>query len=523
MTTEARAIGISDPSTVTAYRLLWLAVILDVLAFGVGFGWDRRWHATHPVEDFFSPPHLSIYSMHFLATLTLMAITFDGRWRRQFGPAFRLWPFPFPEPGAIAIAGAGFATTALAGVFDAIWHTRFGLDETAWSFPHSMLGWGIFVAFVGIVACRIAVARERPIGWASALVLGFLLLGSSIERIPGPFLNNISTGVLELIRAVPVLAASAPFQHIVRTYEAWNITRLNGLFMPLAAIGAGLGIRLLQRFDPHPVVLIVLTAIVSYNAQWVPYVVPGAIVAWATADRELALARCGGLRVRRRDRIPQPRDREGRDRATALQRIVRDAGLRGRRLRRRQGLDGGERSHARTRPHVRDRRRNLHTCGHRRARPLRTRADAVVPNRTAFLRAITKAVSADLEDSAAPHELLMHSMLKLWFGNKDLHYECGVYERRRVVELGLHFESAPLTNLQLLGAFRARAKTIARRLPNARVEDWDRGWARVWEPIELRPLDARFQKELAGVLVRYVRVLEPILEDELPADVRWSR
>jgi hypothetical protein len=25
----------------TAYRLLWLAVVFDILAFGVGFGWDR--------------------------------------------------------------------------------------------------------------------------------------------------------------------------------------------------------------------------------------------------------------------------------------------------------------------------------------------------------------------------------------------------------------------------------------------------------------------------------------------------
>lgn len=45
-------------SAATAYRLLSLAVAFDVLAFGVGGGWDRGWHATHPFEDFFSPPHL---------------------------------------------------------------------------------------------------------------------------------------------------------------------------------------------------------------------------------------------------------------------------------------------------------------------------------------------------------------------------------------------------------------------------------------------------------------------------------
>lgn len=113
-------------------------------------------------------------------------------------------------------------------------------------------------------------------------------------------------------------------------------------------------------------------------------------------------------------------------------------------------------------------------------------------------------------------------MVKLWFGNKDLHYELGVYARRKVIEVGLHFESDPLTNQVLLGAFKARAKTVAKRLPDARIEAWDKGWARVWEPIPLQPLDARFSAQVTGTLARYVRVLEPLLEDALPADVRWS-
>ena len=294
VTTEAHAATLDRSSASTAYRLLWLAVIFDVLAFGVGFGWDRRWHETHPFEDFFSPPHLFLYSMHFLATLTLTAITFDDRWRAHFGRAFRLFPFPFPVPGAIAIAGGGFVVTALAGVFDAMWHTQFGLDETAWSFPHSMLGWGIFVAFVGIVACRVALAERFPIGWPSALVFGFLLIAASIERIPGPFLNNITIADLEVIRRIPVLAIEPAFQHTIRIYEAYDITRLSVLFVPLAAAGAGLGIRLAQRLDPRPAVLIPLTGLVSFTAPLVPYVVPGAIFAVAgrrmTSWRWLAAA-----------------------------------------------------------------------------------------------------------------------------------------------------------------------------------------------------------------------------------------
>src|SRR5437870_13833879 len=121
----ATAAAATDRSAVAAYRLLWLAVIFDVLAFGVGFGWDRRWHATHPFEDFFSPPHLFVYSMHLCATMTLAYITFQPELRRWFGERFRLAPFPFPIPGPTALAGGGLVITAFAGSFDAVRHTTF--------------------------------------------------------------------------------------------------------------------------------------------------------------------------------------------------------------------------------------------------------------------------------------------------------------------------------------------------------------------------------------------------------------
>ena len=142
----------------------------------------------------------------------------------------------------------------------------------------------------------------------------------------------------------------------------------------------------------------------------------------------------------------------------------------------------------------------------------------------AFVRGLPRAVADELGDAAPPHHgAAMGYMTKLWFGNKDLHYECGVYLHRKVIELGLHFESDAMTNLQLLGAFRSRATLIARRLPSARIEAWDKGWARVWEPLALGPLNARDGATVAKLFAKYVRVLEPILEDALPADVRWSR
>lgn len=125
---------------------------------------------------------------------------------------------------------------------------------------------------------------------------------------------------------------------------------------------------------------------------------------------------------------------------------------------------------------------------------------------------------ADLRDF---HWTATSWMVKAWYGNRDLHYEIWVRHRARVVEVGLHFEADELTNARLLGAFRAHATKVKRALgPDARIEEWDKGWARVWEPFSLGDEDV--DDRVRSRFVDYVRVLEPMLRDELPADVKWK-
>lgn len=110
---------------------------------------------------------------------------------------------------------------------------------------------------------------------------------------------------------------------------------------------------------------------------------------------------------------------------------------------------------------------------------------------------------------------------KAWYGNRALHYEVWVRHHAKVVEVGLHFEADELTNARLLGAFRMRAREVKRGLgEGARIEEWDKGWTRIWEPFEIGAdgvgdaVPRRF--------VDYVRVLEPMLREELPAEVPWK-
>lgn len=113
-------------------------------------------------------------------------------------------------------------------------------------------------------------------------------------------------------------------------------------------------------------------------------------------------------------------------------------------------------------------------------------------------------------------------LVKIVYGNRDLHYEAWHRGKQRTIEVGLHFEADQLTNARLLGAFRIHERRVRPALPDARLEEWDRGWTRIWQPVPYKTLDAALQERLAAVLARYIATLEPILRDELPADVPWA-
>jgi len=143
---------------------------------------------------------------------------------------------------------------------------------------------------------------------------------------------------------------------------------------------------------------------------------------------------------------------------------------------------------------------------------------------TPFLRALPASLRDDLPPPLRDFRWTAYSyQVKAWYGNADLHYEIWVRSRLHVVELGLHFEADDLTNARLLAAFGARGKDVKRALGNdARIEEWDKGWARVWEPISLELPDAELSERVDTRFATYMRTLEPILRDELPSDVAWK-
>jgi hypothetical protein len=141
-----------------------------------------------------------------------------------------------------------------------------------------------------------------------------------------------------------------------------------------------------------------------------------------------------------------------------------------------------------------------------------------------FLRGVVARALEELPADRPPlHSVAYSYMAQLWSGNKQLHYEAWIRDRLGVIELGLHFEADTLTNARLLAAFRARERAIRRTLgADVRIETWDRGWARVWEPVTLVPLDRVFLEKIGDRVAAYVIALESLLRSEVPSEVAWS-
>src|SRR5207247_7188922 len=123
-----------------------------------------------------------------------------------------------------------------------------------------------------------------------------------------------------------------------------------------------------------------------------------------------------------------------------------------------------------------------------------------------FLRGVVARVQTATGADYPPfHASAWSYMAQLWSGNEQLHYEAWIRERLGVIEVGLHFEADALTNARLLAAFRARERAIRRALgAEVRIEAWDKGCARVWEPVALVTLDRSFLDQVGARIAPYV-------------------
>jgi len=81
------------------------------------------------------------------------------------------------------------------------------------------------------------------------------------------------------------------------------------------------------------------------------------------------------------------------------------------------------------------------------------------------------------------------------------------------LELGLHFEAVQRENKRLLKAFGPHLLEIQQELGDSIwLEEWDRGWTRIYETQRLFPLDDERILAVTARMCEIIDCLQPILE-----------
>jgi hypothetical protein len=133
----------------------------------------------------------------------------------------------------------------------------------------------------------------------------------------------------------------------------------------------------------------------------------------------------------------------------------------------------------------------------------------------AFLAAVAREVAAYFVQRGNPVRSRVRSHLaQFWWGSDNsVHYEIALHERSGRIELGLHFESDPTRNRALYAGFDRYLLEIQNALGDGIwLEDWDKGWVRLYETQPLAPIDEARVYALAGRFCEIMECLQPIYE-----------
>jgi hypothetical protein len=144
---------------------------------------------------------------------------------------------------------------------------------------------------------------------------------------------------------------------------------------------------------------------------------------------------------------------------------------------------------------------------------IHSRGSGMLPG--AFLHRLVTTISDKQIARGAPINTFARSRLaQFWFGPyASIHYEVWVHDRTAQLEIGLHCEATPDYNRALFVEFDRCMVEIQSNLgPQFWLEEWDRGWIRLYETHPLWPLDKYRVEEVATRLGEIIDALQPILE-----------
>jgi hypothetical protein len=205
----------------------WLILILALQA-ELGLAWDRNWHDLVGRNEFFTPPHIMLYSgiavSGFIALFVVLVDTYRYYQRKpgvDNNSTVRILRF-FHAPLGYVILGFGALIDLVAAPLDNYWHILYGIDVTLWS-PFHLMGTvggiivGLGIAFVfaseAVIERQSANPPRRLLG-LSGLEWGMLLTLSAYLNLTIPSNTAfvpVTLGSLQFITYPLPLAFTAAF------------------------------------------------------------------------------------------------------------------------------------------------------------------------------------------------------------------------------------------------------------------------------------------------------------------------
>lgn len=138
----------------------------------------------------------------------------------------------------------------------------------------------------------------------------------------------------------------------------------------------------------------------------------------------------------------------------------------------------------------------------------------------AFIKQVATAVKERLSTRISPLNTEVRSRLaKFWYGpDGSVHFELWLHDNTAQLEIGFHSEASAERNRALYVALDKCLMEIQKELGTSIwLEEWDRGWIRLYETQRLWPLDDVRVEEVAGRLSEVIRAIQPIYEAIAPS------
>ncbi|GAA3749501.1 hypothetical protein GCM10022225_37210 [Plantactinospora mayteni] len=157
-------------------------LLAGYLSLLLGLTWDGQWHNDVGPDNFWTAPHLLLYSGTAIMGLTCLTVVLVNTWRPGLDgdrPAVRVFGV-FRAPLPFLVGGVGAAGNLLYGVADLWWHDFYGFDIALASTPsHLGLALCIFTELVGVVMAATVLGPSRGQRWAFAAACAVGVMGST--------------------------------------------------------------------------------------------------------------------------------------------------------------------------------------------------------------------------------------------------------------------------------------------------------------------------------------------------------